>query len=122
MNLYLNENITVLLNSTTFMNAKPVAQNYVFSSNKESSFLVNITINTTNVFNYNYIGQIIVDINDPSVNEELLSYSMVMNFNDILKNNKGKKKDNKEKILATSLVSVVSVFVIISIIVFRYIS
>ena len=124
MNLYLKENITELLNSTAFIYAKPIAQNFVSSSNKESNFLVNITINSTNVSNYNYIMQIIFDINYPLVNEEIISYSIEMNFTNILKNNETKKidDDNNEKTLSITLISVVSVFIIISIIVFIYIS
>ena len=76
------------------MIAKPIDQNFVFSSNKESNFLINITINSTNVSNYNYIIQIIFDINDLSVNEEILSYSIEMDFTNILKKIIKKKWEN----------------------------
>ena len=45
LNLYSNENITELLNTTAIIYTKPIIQNIVFSSNKDTNFSLNITIN-----------------------------------------------------------------------------
>ena len=54
-NLFLNENINELLNTISMNSAKPIDQKIVYSSNSEKKFLVNFTINTTKISNYNYI-------------------------------------------------------------------
>ena len=121
MNLFYKNTTKELLNSTAIISSKPISQKTVFSSNKEDNFYLNITIDTTNVTNYIYLMQVKFFLNSSLVNDEMLAYSIEMNFTDILKKEKmDEDDDDNNKLLITILMSAISVLIVIVIIVLIY--
>ena len=121
MNLFLNDNITELLNSTAIIITKPDKQYLISSSNKEENVTANIIFNTTNVFKFEYILQIKFFLNDYRVNDEMLAYTIEMDLKDILKRKKNNGDDDSLKNLFIGLHVIILVLIMIVIIVFFYI-
>ena len=121
LNLFLNDNITELLNSTAIIITKPDKQYLISSSNKEENVTANIIFNTTNVFKFEYILQIKFFLNDYRVNDEMLAYTIEMDLKDILKRKKNNGDDDSLKNLFIGLHVIIFVLIMIVIIVFFYI-
>lgn len=117
LNLFLDEDIKEILNSTAIILTKPVSKEVVITSNEYPSFDVNMIVNITNVSNFNYIMQIKFYLNNSLVNDKMLAFSKNIDLNDYLKAPK-KKKDNKDKKLVIGLSTTISILVIIIIIIF----
>ena len=124
LNLFLKSNTKELLNTSAIISAKPIQQKTVFSSNKEDNFYLNITIDTTNITDYIFLMQVKFFLNSSLVNDEMLAYSIEMNFTDILKKEKIDEEedddDDDDKLLVIVLMATISVLVVIVIIVLIY--
>ena len=116
-NLFLNENINELLNTISMNSAKPIDQKIVYSSNSEKKFLVNFTINTTKISNYNYIMKIIFYVISDNINEDIVPYSIKMDLTEYLKK-KETKKDNKKIFIVSGICGVIFLILLLVVIIF----
>ena len=99
LNLFYKNSTKELLNSTAIISAKPIEQYIVISSNKKDKFKLDITVNKTNVTSYIFEMQIKFHLKHPSLNDEMVAYSVEMDLTEILKKKKKDDDDNSEKLI-----------------------
>ena len=116
-NLFLNENINELLNTISINSAKPIAQKIVYSSNSEEKFLVNFTINSTKISNYNYIMQIKFYVASDNINDDIVPYSIKMDLTEYL-TKKETKKDNKKIFIVSGICGVIFLIILLVVLIF----